>query len=104
MTIPTVIREKARDFKKKDLQEYVERVNKLLGGMKPGDQFEILKLTRENNRELFLECCMNYMRNHEWQDGLSFSKGFVEIRKYDLAFIKGSKDQRPNGAGAKPNN
>jgi hypothetical protein len=96
MIIPTVIREKAKDFEEKDLQDYVERVNKLLEGMKPGDQFEILKLTKEINRELFLECCKHYMRNHEWQDGLSFTKGFVEIRKYDLAFIKGTK--------AKPNN
>lgn len=100
MDIPAVIREKARDFEEKDLKEYVERVNRLLEGMNPGDKLEIAKLTRESNRELFLECCKYYLRSHEWQDGLSFTKGFAAIQKYDMAFIRREKTPLPRLRGA----
>lgn len=104
MNIPDIIREKAGDFGDKELEDYVERVHKLLRGMKPGDSFVIAKLTRENNRDLFIECCKWYMRlhNEDYQDGLSFGKGFGVLTKYDLAFIKGA-GHRAQGTGEEQN-
>ncbi len=91
MDIPDILREKAPDFREKDLQDYVARVLKLLKGMKPGDQLVIRKLTREKNRDLFLEVCKWHMRQHneDYQDGLSFGRGYETLTKYDLDFIKG---------------
>ena len=91
MDIPTVVREKAQDFKETELQDYVERVFNFLKGMKPGYDIHISKLTREKNRELFLEVCKLYMRQHDYQDGLTFTKGFVRIYKSDITFIKSPK-------------
>lgn len=103
MEIPEVIREKARDFKEKELEEYILRVDKLLEGMKTGDSLVIAKVTKVDTRELFIEIIKWYMDRHreDYQDGLSFADGFNELRKYDLAFIKGSKAQRRNGATVK---
>ncbi len=70
-----------------NLNEYIDRVWQKLETMIPGDVIDI-KETARNNPELFVECCKYYMREHEWQDGLSFSKGFRELRKYDLVFNK----------------
>jgi hypothetical protein len=83
-------------MKETDLQEYFAKVQNLLSGMKPGDRVEISKMAKEKNRELFIECCKYYMRQHEWQDGLSFGKGFQTLTKYDLTFIKGKESKREN--------
>lgn len=90
MDIPTIVREKAQDLEE-PLQNYVEKVMKMLKGMKPGDQLVVSKITKANTRELFLECCKWYMRMHneDYQDGLSFGRGFETLTKYDLEFIKG---------------
>lgn len=84
MEIPEVIREKARDFEQKELEDYVTRVNKLLEAMKSGDQLEITKLTRENNRDLFIECVKFYIRRMPYQGGVEFNADFSIIKKYDL--------------------
>ena len=91
MMIPDVIRENAKQLEQKELEEYVTRVWKLLEVMKPGDVLVIEKLCKPDTRVLFTESVKYYMREHEWQDGLSFSKGFVAVQKYDLAFIKRKK-------------
>ncbi|HNX37498.1 MAG TPA: hypothetical protein PL124_05450 [Candidatus Cloacimonadota bacterium] len=96
MYIPDIVREKARDFEEKDLQDYFVRVQNLLAGMKPGDQLIIGNIAKASNFELFLECCKFYMRQYEWQDGLSFGRGFKTLTKYDLAFIKGKKSKYEN--------
>lgn len=93
MIIPDVIRENAKQLESNDLEEYVTRVWKLLEVMKPGDVLVIEKLCKPETRDLFLESIKFYMREHEWQDGLSFSKGFVEIRKYDLVFMRSRKER-----------
>lgn len=94
MEIPTVIREKARDFKEKELEDYVSRVNNLLKGMQPGNKIEIGKVTREKNLDLFIECVKFYMREHAWQDGLSFTVGFTALRKTDLSFLRKGKGKK----------
>jgi hypothetical protein len=94
MEIPEVIREKARDFKEKELEEYITRVNNLLLGMQPGNKIEIDKVTKEKNRDLFIECVKFYMREHAWQDGLSFVGGFSALRKYDLSFLRNPKGKK----------
>jgi hypothetical protein len=69
------------------IDEYTDKVYKLLLEMKPGDSLQVLKITKPETRELFVEKVKQFMREHEWQYGLSFSKGFTELRKYDLDFI-----------------
>lgn len=91
MEIPEVIREKARDFKEKELEVYVGKVFGLLGGMKPGDSITIVDVTKPVTRELFVETIKFYMRSKDWQDGLSFGKDFGVIRKYELSFLNGKK-------------
>ena len=91
MDIPAIVREKAGDFEEKALQEYVVKVNKMLEGMKSGDIITIVNVTKPQTRDLFIETVKFYMREHEWQDGLSFAKGFTELRKYDLEFITRQK-------------
>jgi hypothetical protein len=88
METQTAIHEKARDLKDKELEEYTLKVNKLLDGMKSGDILQIEKITKPETRELFIETVKKYMREHEWQAALSFAKSFLELRKYDLDFIK----------------
>lgn len=103
MDIPTIVREKAADLEEPDLQNYVQKVMKMLKGMKPGDQLVISKITKANTRELFLECCKWYMRMHneDYQDGLSFGKGFETLTKYDLSFIKGAGRKAQDARGDK---
>jgi hypothetical protein len=91
MEIPTVIREKASQMKESELEAYVKKVHALMEAMKPGDVLVIERLTKPDTRELFVECIKFYMREHEWQDGLSFSKGFLSVQKYDITFSKGRK-------------
>jgi hypothetical protein len=86
MIIPDVIHEYAKQLELSELEEYVARVWKLLGAMKPGDVLIIEKLCKPDTKDLFLESIKFYMRSHEWQDGLSFSQGFKELRKYELVF------------------
>lgn len=74
----------------KELEEYTEKVYTLLLEMKPGDSLQVLKITKSETRDLFLDTVKQFMREHEWQYGLSFAKGFSELRKYDLEFIKGN--------------
>lgn len=91
MDIPTSVREKAQDFEESQLQNYVAKVFNFLKDLKPGANLPINKLTKEDTRDLFLETCKFYMRQHDYQDGLSFSKGFERIYKYDITFIKSPK-------------
>lgn len=91
MDIPTAVREKAPDVKEIDLQNYVARVFNFLENMKPGNNIRISTLTREKNRDLFLAVCKFYMDEHEYQDGLTFSKGYERIYKDDITFIKSPK-------------
>jgi hypothetical protein len=58
--------------------------------MKPNDRLDIIKITKPETRELFIEVVKDYMRQQEWQAGLSFAHDFTELRKYDLDFIKKS--------------
>ena len=88
MIIPDVVREYAKQLESSELDKYVARVWKLLEGMKPGDVLVIEKLCKPDTKDLFLESIKFYMRSHEWQDGLSFSQGFKELRKYELVFRK----------------
>jgi hypothetical protein len=104
MEIPEVIREKAPQMEIKKLEEYVTRVNDLLKAMKPGDVINIAKASKEDTRELFLECIKYYMRSHEWQDGLSFTRGFVSVQKYDISFTKERKTPSPSRTGAETEN
>lgn len=85
MSIPYTVREKAPDFNEKQLEDYVNRVHKLLSEMKPGDKLVIAKVTRESNRELFIECCKWYMRLHkeEYCNGIEFNSDFTVVKKYD---------------------
>lgn len=88
MIIPDVVREYAKQLESSELEKYVTKVWKLLEGMKPGDVLVIEKLCKPDTKDLFLESIKFYMRSHEWQDGLSFSQGFKELRKYELVFRK----------------
>jgi len=87
MDIPTVVREKAPDFEESQLREYVNKVFDFLKNMKPGANISISRLAKEDNRDLFLETCKFYMRQHDYQDGLSFTKDFERIKKYDITFL-----------------
>lgn len=87
MDIPTVVREKALDFEESKLREYVNKVFDFLQKMKPGDDIRVNKLAKEDTRDLFLEVCKFYMRQHDYQDGLSFSKNYERIYKYDITFL-----------------
>lgn len=101
MEIPAVIREKAPQMEIMELEKYLNKVWALLDAMKPGDLINIAKNTRPETRELFMECIKLYMREHEWQNGLSFTRGFVDLQKYDISFIKGNREpliERLNGA------
>ena len=84
MIIPEVIREKARDFEEKDLEDYITRVIKLLEAMKPGDRLEVANLTKENNRDLFILCVKFYIRKTTYQGGIEFNADFSMIKKYDI--------------------
>jgi hypothetical protein len=84
MDIPSIIREKARDFKESELQDYVQRVHKLLEDMLPGQQLPVNKLTRESNRDLFIECVKLYIRKMPYQGGIMFNADFTIIKKYDV--------------------
>jgi hypothetical protein len=68
-------------------EDYDLKVYMLLERMKAGDILQIEKITRAETREKFIEAVKKYMREHEWQAGLSFAKSFTELRKYDLTFI-----------------
>ena len=89
MEIPEAIREKAPQMELTELDRYIDKVWKLLEAMKPGDIFVIEKLCKPDTRELFVECIKYYMRSHPWQDGLSFTRGFINLQKYDISFSKG---------------
>jgi hypothetical protein len=84
MYFPDVIREKEPDFKEPDLQDYVQRVHKLLEDMLPGQQLQVQKLTRENNRDLFIECVKLFIREMPYQGGIMFNADFTIIKKYDV--------------------
>jgi hypothetical protein len=88
MDIPAVIREKASQMKETELIEYINKVNTLLETMKPEDRLDIIRITKPDTRDLFIETVKLFMSQHEWQYGLSFSSAFTELRKYDLEFIK----------------
>jgi hypothetical protein len=88
MDIPDIIREKAGDLTEAQLQTYVQKVFKLLEQMKPDDVLIIAKLTKSESRDIFIETVKYYMRQNDWQAGLMFAKGFTELRKHDLDFIK----------------
>lgn len=87
MKIPDVMREKASLMKDNELEDYIKKVNTLLETMKPGDRLDIIRITKPDTRDLFIEAIKLFMREHEWQYGLSFARGFNELRKYDLDFI-----------------
>jgi hypothetical protein len=93
MNIPDVIREKASLMKDNELEDYIRKVNTLLETMKPGDRLDIIRITKSDTRDLFIEIVKLFMRQHEWQYGLSFGKGFTELRKYDLEFITLNKKE-----------
>ncbi len=97
MEIPEVIREKASQMKESELEAYVKKVHALMEAMKPGDVLVIEKITKSDTRELFVETVKYYMDMHreDYQDGLSFSKGFVSVQKYDITFSKGRKTPSP---------
>jgi hypothetical protein len=84
MIIPAVIREKARDFEEKDLQDYLERVLTLLDGLKPGEELEVQKITREANRELFVECIKYFISLDPMNSGIQFNSDFSRIIKYEV--------------------
>jgi hypothetical protein len=88
MLIPDPVREAEKRMGGKELDEYIQKVNRLLEGMKPGDVLIIEKITKSETREQFIAAVKKYMDKHEWQDGLSFSSAFTELKKYDLDFIK----------------
>jgi hypothetical protein len=90
MDIPAVIREKASIMNESELEDYIKKVNVLLKTMKTDDRLDIIRITKPETRDLFIEIVKLFMREHEWQQGLSFSKRFTELRKYDLDFIKNS--------------
>lgn len=91
MDIPTVVREKAKHLTETELQEYVTKVFDFLKNMKPGANIPISRLAKENTKELFIEVCMFYMRQHDYQDGLTFSKNFGRIYKDDITFLLSPK-------------
>lgn len=76
-----------------ELEKYIKRVWNLLQGMKPGDVLAIEKLCKPETRELFIETAKWYMRLHNstYQDGLSFTKGFMAVQKYDVSFLMKKK-------------
>ena len=80
----------------KSVDDYLEKVWKLLIAMKPGDCLTIDNLCKPGTRELFIECCKFYMREHNdtYQDGLTFTRGFQAIQKYDLSFTSGKNANR----------
>ena len=89
MNIPAVIREKAPQMDEKTLEKYLQKVWDLMKAMKPGDDYVIEKLCSPATRELFTECIKYYMRSHDWQDGLTFSRGFASVYKVDITFTSG---------------
>lgn len=91
MNIPACIIEEAPQMELSELEKYHSRVWNLLKEMKPGDDLDIGKVTKPETRELFVECCKHYMREHEWQDGLTFRKGFVSLYKVAIHYSKTSK-------------
>ncbi len=92
MDIPAVIRENASQEELKSLEAYVNKVWATLGAMKPGDVIVVASMTKARSRDLFIECAKWYMREHRntYMDGLSFTKGFVAIQKFDVSLLKKS--------------
>ena len=94
--IPREIQAANTILTQEELQAYISKVNITLEAMQPGDRMVISDIARPGNRELFIEVVKHYMRSHSWQDGLSFSAGFLELRKYDMNFITSNKIKSSN--------
>jgi exosome complex RNA-binding protein Csl4 len=90
MNIPAEVREKAPQEELKNLEAYVKKVKNTLEAMKPGDVIVIANVTKQRSRDLFIEVAKWYMREHRdtYMDGLSFTKGFVSIQKFDVTPLK----------------
>jgi hypothetical protein len=84
MIIPTAIREKALDFTESELEDYFSWTIKFLETMKADTRIEISRLTRESNRELFIEIVKFYIRTNAFSGGIEFNADFSIIKKYDL--------------------
>ena len=87
MNSQTITCKKGPDLKDIESAAYQQKVYKLLEGMKTGDKLQIEKITKADTRDHFIDVVKQYMREHEWQDGLSFGKAFTELKKQDLSFI-----------------
>lgn len=98
MNIPAEVREKAPQGELQNLDSYVDRVWKLLMSLKPGDVVVVEKLTKPETRDLFIEVAKWYMREHRntYMDGLTFTRGFVAIQKYDVAWLMQKKTGKGN--------
>jgi hypothetical protein len=88
--IPDEIRKANPGISDEELSDYLDRVWLLLKELRSG-QLLVVKDVATRYPDLFTECCKNYMREHEYQDGLSFTRGFTAVQKYDLAFIQQKK-------------
>ncbi len=105
MDIPAVVREKASQEELKDLEGYVKKVWATLEAMKPGDIVVIEQVTKARSRDLFIECAKWYMREHRstYMDGLSFTRGFVSIQKWDCSRTKPTRGSNtPSAFGHSP--
>ncbi len=96
MNIPAEVLEKAPQEEIKNLDNYKNKVWELLGAMKPGDVITVSSVSKARNRELFIEVAKWYMREHRdtYMDGLTFTRNFVSIQKYDVAFLMKKKQAR----------
>lgn len=89
--IPAEIKNLNPGMTDEQLSEYIDKVWKVCENMKPGEVINIESFAK-NYPELFTACVKDYMNNHEWQDGMSFTKGFEAVQKYDISYTKGRKE------------
>lgn len=87
--IPEEIRKAACGMPDDQLNTYIDKVWECLERMKPGNAI-IIKEHAKMFPQLFIECAKNYMREHEYQDGLSFADGYDILRKHDLIWNNAS--------------
>lgn len=89
--IPAKIRKLNPEMTDEQLSGYIDNVWKLCENMRPGEVI-VIKSIAKNHPQLFTECVKNYMDEHDWQDGLTFTKGFEAVQKYDISYTKGRKE------------
>lgn len=90
--IPDKIREVNPGLSAEELNDYIDRVWYLLEKMNPGQTIIINEIATKHP-DLFRECVKDYMDNHEYQDGLTFTRNFVSVQKVDIDFIRGSEQK-----------